>query len=113
MRKSKGKNSIVLYIILISIIMSLFLIKYFSNKYSKIFYSYGEAEARRITTLVINKSMSKEMFNEVGVSELLKINRNSNGSIENIDIPARLKDKEVNAKQKHIMSFNIQCLVIK
>ena len=86
MRKSKGKNSIVLYIILISIIISLFLIKYFSNKYSKIFYSYGEAEARRIITLVINKSMSKEMFNEVGVSELLKINRNSNGSIENIDM---------------------------
>ena len=66
--------------------MSLFLIRYFSNKYSKVFYSYGEAEARRIVTLVINKSMSREMFNEVLVSELLKINRNSSGNIENIDM---------------------------
>ena len=86
MRKSKGKNSIILYVILISIIMSLFLIKYFSDKYSKIFYSYGEAEARKIVSLIINTSMSKNMFDEVGVSDLLMISKNSYGNIKDIDI---------------------------
>ena len=39
-----------------------------------------------------------------------KANKHKKHNIKDFKI---IKDKEVKAKQKHIISFNIQCLVIK
>ena len=86
MKKNNRNVSLVIYIFFVSIILSLFLIRYFSKKYGKMFYSYAEAEASRIITLIINNSMSKDMFNSIGALDLLNVDRNSKGDIENVDI---------------------------
>ena len=56
--RNNNKLTIVLYIFLISLIMSFFLIKYYGDKYGKLLLSYGEKYATRIITLVVNNSIS-------------------------------------------------------
>lgn len=47
--------------------------------------TYAEAEAKRLTTLVINKSISKQINSGYDVDSMFEIIRNSDGEIEMID----------------------------
>lgn len=74
-----------LYIFAICIVCSFILIRYFSNKVGPILITNGEAEARRIITLIINNSISKDSFSKLDMNSMLDIKRNTSGEIEMID----------------------------
>ena len=74
-----------LYVFLVVIVFSVLLIRYFSDKVGPMLVNYGEAEARRIITLIINNSISKQALSVTDADSMLKIVRDDNNRIETID----------------------------
>ena len=63
-RKRKKKNKIINTIIIILIFLVLFIIifiNYYSNKSKDVLMAYAESETRKLTILVINKAITKQM----------------------------------------------------
>ena len=61
-------------IILSSFICSYKLLKYYSIKMSPIVFTYAESEVKKLTTLIINKSITKQMSAGLDVDSLFGIN---------------------------------------
>ena len=76
--------TLLLIIILSSIICSYKLLEYYSVKMSPVVFSYAESEVKKLTTLIINKSITKQMSAGLDVDNLLNITRNDNGDIQMI-----------------------------
>lgn len=51
---------------------------------SPIVFTYAESEVKKLTTLIINKSITKQMSAGLDVDNLLNITKNSNGDIQMI-----------------------------
>ena len=98
--KKNNKFMIIIYIIILSFILSFLIIKYISNRYGKSFISYGEAEARRVVSLVINNCISFDSYDN-----LLVINKN-NGKISSIDLDTYKVNKLVD-KVNYEVSNNL------
>ena len=84
--KKKKKKYIFTKITIISILIiyaSFTLIKYISNKASPILFSYAEAETKKITTLIINKAVTKQITSEnIDNDSLFEIVKNNNNDIQ-------------------------------
>lgn len=74
-----------LYIFILTVVLALFFIKQFSGRVSEVLIKNGEAEARRVITLIINNSISKDAFEGVNMDSLFTVRRDSNNDIEIID----------------------------
>jgi hypothetical protein len=72
-------------IIVLSIICSFILTKYYSNKIFSSLYSYAETESKKITSTIINESLTKQLENELDETELYTIVKNDNNEIQLID----------------------------
>ena len=82
LKKKKKKHIFtkIIIIFLLVIYASFMLIKYFSNKASPILFSYAEAETKKLTTLIINKAVSKQVDNN-NINNLFEIVKNNNNEI--------------------------------
>ena len=88
LKKKNKKHNILLIILLILtsvIILSLTFINYYSKKAYPILKSYAEAETKKLTILIINKAVTKQLYN-MDVEELFKITYNKEGEIILIDL---------------------------
>ncbi len=85
MKKFNKLFTLMLFIIVITFICSIFLIKYYSKKIGPAFILYAEAETKRLTTLVINKSIARELNSGMDVDSMFEVVRNRDGEIEMID----------------------------
>ena len=92
MNKYKKIFTITLYIILISIILSIFIIKYFSTKIKPTLNRYVTAEIERIITLIINDTINNDLTNIDTNSVFITNNKDT------ID----LDNKKINDIQKKI-----------
>ena len=96
-RKKKGsKISIIIFIIIVGIFCSYMLISVFSNKVSDIFMSYAESETTKLMTLVINKSVTKQMANSFDDKLLFDIVKDAAGNIKLIDFNSLEVNKTLN-----------------
>ena len=83
--KKKKKKFCLLIIIFIMIITSTFyFIYYYSNKSIPLLLAYAEAETKKLTILVINKAVTKQI-NNIEVSEVFDIHYNDDGEIQLIE----------------------------
>lgn len=83
--KKKKKKFCLLIIIFIMIITSTFyFIYYYSNKSIPLLLAYAEAETKKLTILVINKAVTKQI-NNIELSEVFDIHYNDDGEIQLID----------------------------
>ena len=73
-KKKKRKNKIFILFILI-IIVSFFVIKIFDDRVKPILLSYAEAETRKLTTLVINKAVTKQIALNMDPDNLYEIDK--------------------------------------
>lgn len=96
-RKKKGSRiSIIIFIIVVGIFCSYTLISVFSNKVSDIFMSYAESETTKLMTLVINKSVTKQMANSFDDKLLFDIVKDAAGNIKLIDFNSLEVNKTLN-----------------
>lgn len=95
-KKKKIINKIFLLFILI-IIISFFVIKIFDNRVKPILLSYAEAETRKLTTLVINKAVTKQIALNMDPDNLYEIETNSNNEINIVSYNSTTVTKILNS----------------
>lgn len=86
-RKRKKKNKIINTIIIILIFLVLFIIifiNYYSNKSKDVLMAYAESETRKLTILVINKAITKQM-SDSWANDIFNVVYNDKGEIILID----------------------------
>lgn len=119
MKKLSKISTIILYIIIVAFMLSLFLIKYFSNKVTPALNKYAKAETKRIITLVINNSISKQISKKIDTDSMFNIERNNENEIKMIDFNTtnvtKILNSITNTIQKNLKAVengNIQKLNI-
>ena len=86
-RKRKKKNKIINTIIIILTFLVLFIIifiNYYSNKSKDVLMAYAESETRKLTILVINKAITKQM-SDSWANDIFDVVYNDKGEIILID----------------------------
>lgn len=101
--------TLLLIIILSSIICSYKLLEYYSVKMSPVVFSYAESEVKKLTTLIINKSITKQMSAGLDVDNLLNITRNDNGDIQMISYNSITVTKLLNSVT-NLVQLNIKSI---
>lgn len=93
-RKNKRNNILFLILLIITlvIILSFIFINYYSKKAYPILKSYAEAETKKLTILIINKAVTKQLYN-MDVEELFKVTYNKDGEIILIDFDTKKTSK--------------------
>ena len=95
MKKIKKLFTIILYLFIISIILSILIIKYFSTKTKPAINRYVTSEIERIITLIINDTINNDL-NTINTNNLFTTNNNN--SINSLD----LNTAKINNIQKKI-----------
>lgn len=83
LKKRKRRNKIILLqiIIIFSILTSYLLIKYWNYKVTPLLMNYAESETKKITTLVINNAVTKQLALTLSQEELFNIEKNQSGEV--------------------------------
>lgn len=83
-KKRKLSNYLVLIfiIIILSLISTYYIIKYFSNAIKDNALVYGEAEARKFITMIINSAVNEDSKKKINIDNLMDITKNSNDEIQ-------------------------------
>lgn len=94
LRKKRKKNTLLIIIIItICIIASVSLfIKYYSTKAVPILKSYAQSEVKKLTILIINKSITKQLYN-IDTEEIFTVIYNDKGEITLIDFDSKASAK--------------------
>lgn len=101
--------TLLLIIILSSIICSYKLLEYYSIKMSPVVFTYAESEVKKLTTLIINKSITKQMSAGLDVDNLLNITKNDNGDIQMISYNSITVTKLLNSVT-NLVQLNIKSI---
>lgn len=111
LKKKRKKNNtlfLILLIITIVITLSFIFINYYSKKTYPILKSYAESEVKKLTILIINKAVTKQLYN-MDVNELFKITYNSNGEIILIDFDTK-KTSKILSNMTSLVELNMRAV---
>ena len=109
--KKKKKNKTISVIIIITIfitISTLLFINYYSKKAIPILKSYAESEVRKLTILIINKSITKQVYN-IDTEEIFKVVYNNKGEITLIDFDSKVSSK-ILSNMTSLVELNLRAL---
>lgn len=109
-RKNKRKNILFLILLIITlvIILSFIFINYYSKKAYPILKSYAEAETKKLTILIINKAVTKQLYN-MDVEELFKVTYNKDGEIILIDFDTK-KTSKILSNMTSLVELNMRAV---
>ena len=109
-KSKKKKNGLLITIaILISVMTMTFLfINYYSKKALPIILSYAEAETKKLTILVINKAVTKQI-NNMDTNELFDIAYNKDGEITLIDFNSK-KTSKILSTMTSLVELNLRAV---
>lgn len=109
-KTKKKKNGLLITIaILISVMTMTFLfINYYSKKALPIILSYAEAETKKLTILVINKAVTKQI-NNMDTDELFDISYNKDGEITLIDFNSK-KTSKILSTMTSLVELNLRAV---
>ena len=109
-KTKKKKNGLLITIaILISVMTMTFLfINYYSKKALPIILSYAEAETKKLTILVINKAVTKQI-NNMDTDELFDITYNKDGEITLIDFNSK-KTSKILSTMTSLVELNLRAV---
>ena len=71
---------------------------------SPVVFSYAESEVKKLTTLIINKSITKQMSAGLDVDNLLNITRNNAGEIQMVSYNSITVTKLLNSVTNLLLS---------
>lgn len=109
-KNKKKKNGLLITIaILISVMTMTFLfINYYSKKALPLILSYAEAETKKLTILVINKAVTKQI-NNMDTDELFDIAYNKDGEITLIDFNSK-KTSKILSTMTSLIELNLRAV---
>ena len=103
MKKISKLSTIMLYILIIALFLSSWLLYEFSQKIEPELTKYAISEVKRISTLVINDSINKDMTN-IDLTNIFDVEKNSNNEIVTLDLNTNNVNKILNSVNKTIQS---------
>ncbi len=91
----KGFNRFVIFVFSLTLIFGgiVLCFRYINVKASPIIMNYAEMEAKKLSSIVINKAISKHITEKVSGEDLFEITKDSNGEIRSIDFNTTLVNK--------------------
>lgn len=95
-KRKNSKLGLITILIFLSLSVSFFFIIYLSKKINPIFMSYAESETRKLMTLVINKSLTKELTLKDEIDNIYHITKSNNEDIQIIDFNSKEVTKFLN-----------------
>lgn len=101
-RKTKTINKII-FIIILLVLAIVMAFKFINKKVSPILFSYAESSVRKLTNLVINRAISKQLTEELNIDDLFIITKDKDNKIKTIDFNPILVNKTLT-----IITNNIQ-----
>ena len=109
-RKNKRNNILFLILLIITlvIILSFIFINYYSKKAYPILKSYAEAETKKLTILIINKAVTKQLYN-MDAEELFKVTYNKDGEIILIDFDTK-KTSKILSNMTSLVELNMRAV---
>lgn len=96
-RKKRSVLTTVVIIFILILISSFLFINFFSKKASPILFSYAESETRKLTTLIINKAVTKQIASNMEVDDLFDIVKNNDNEIQLVTFNSINVTKMLNA----------------
>lgn len=78
-------SNIVLIIIIFVIIGIIYMFSVFNKKLKPVFLNIAESESKKIATLIINDSISKQLTKDLTVDNLFNMTKDSKGNITSVD----------------------------
>lgn len=95
-KRKNSKLGLITILIFLNLSVSFFFIIYLSKKINPIFMSYAESETRKLMTLVINKSLTKELTLKDEIDNIYHITKSNNEDIQIIDFDSKEVTKFLN-----------------
>ncbi len=96
-RKVHKLGNILTLTITLVLISTFFLLSYFNTKVNPILMTYAESETRKLTTLIINKAITKQIASNMEIDNLFTVSKNNDGEIQLIDFNTITVTKILNA----------------
>ena len=103
----KSKNFI--SILIFCLITTFVLLKIISIKVSPIIMNYAELETKKISSIVINRAVNKQLANGMDIEEMFNIVRNENGEIATIDFNPAIVNKVLNTTT-NVVLINLKAI---
>ena len=88
---TKSQKLIVMFFLIVLGIILLF--QYANKKVTPVLTRYAETEIKKLSNLIINKAISKQMTEELNFDNLFLIDKNSAGEINTIDFNPTIVNK--------------------
>ncbi len=86
LRKKKKFSKVIIIVIILAFICSFLFLVYFDKKIEPLLMSYAESETKKLTTLVINKTITRQVASDnLSTDELFTVVKNDNDEIQLID----------------------------
>lgn len=89
----KKKILILLFTFIIVIILSLYLLLLLNDKIAPIVMDYSISEMKRITSIIINRSINSNVLNETDMKRLFVVNRENNSDVILISLDSIVVNK--------------------
>ena len=91
-KKGKAINKVILLIILLGLFIFL-TFRFINKKVTPILLPYAESSVKKLTNLVINKAISKQVAEDLNIEDLFIITKDGNDQIKTIDFNPTLVNK--------------------
>lgn len=93
----KHKFSILVIIFLIILTISIFIVKLISDKVSPMVMDYSISEMKRITSIIINRSINSDLLNQIDMNNLFIITKGDNDEVMTISLDSVIVNKITDA----------------
>ena len=69
---------------------------FLNKKVSPVLFSYAQSETKRLSAIIINKAINKQLANGIDLEKLFQIVKNTDGEIQTIDFNPLVVNKILN-----------------
>ncbi len=87
------KSNILIIGIILIVLLIIVIFNFLNKKSSPIIMNYAEMEAKKLSSIIINKAISKHITEKVASTELFEITKEDNGEIRLVDFNTTLVNK--------------------
>lgn len=96
--KNKKKKIIhkFLFILILVIVISFYVVHTFNKKASPILIEYANLETKKLATIIINRAVSKQLAEDIKINDLIETTKNNLGEIQSVDFKPYTVNKILN-----------------
>ena len=103
------KKNIFIATLLLCVIITIIVLKIISIRVSPILMNYAELETKKLSSIVINRAVNKQLANGMNIDEMFNIIKNDNGEIATIDFNPAKVNKVLNTTT-NVVLINLKAI---